>query len=79
MKTFTEALVTIDPFQSVGRVTYLWIKFAQYYEVHGDLENTRAVFEKATKAKFRNVEDLAGIWYVYPESEYCIFIEFNCL
>lgn len=62
VKTFTEAVVTIDPAQSVGKLTVLWTKFAQYYEVNGDMVNARAVYEKATAGRFRRPDDLASIW-----------------
>lgn len=57
-----EAVSTIDPFESIGKVTYIWIKFAQYYELHEDIQNARSVYEKATKSRFKRMEDLAGIW-----------------
>lgn len=52
----------MDPFQAVGKYTYLWIQFAQFYESHGDVKNATDVFERAVKAKLRTVEDLAAIW-----------------
>ena len=62
IKTFAEAVITVDPFKAVGRLVFVWLKFAKYYEYHNDLPNARAVFERATNARFKTVEDLALIW-----------------
>jgi pre-mRNA-splicing factor SYF1 len=62
VKTFTEAVLTVNPFEAVGKVTNLWIQFAEYYEAHDEIENVNDIFEKAVKAKYRHVEDLATIW-----------------
>ena len=67
--TFTEAVKTVDPHKATGRVQTLWTAFAKFYERHGDLENARVVFRKATEAKFRTVDDLAAVWCEAAEME----------
>ena len=48
----------------------MWIDFAKFYEVHGDLDNARVIFEKATKSpNFKSVDELATIWCEYAEFE----------
>ncbi|AFZ80532.1 adapter protein, putative [Theileria equi strain WA] len=64
---YAEAVQTIDPRRSVGRVTDLWIRFATFYEDRDDLENAIKVYEKATNANFRFVDDLATIWCCWVE------------
>ncbi|CBZ49619.1 putative XPA-binding protein [Neospora caninum Liverpool] len=69
VETFSEAVATVDPQQAVGRASVLWIAFARYYEDRGDLPNARLIFEKATKAPLRTVDDLASIWCEAVEME----------
>ncbi|EPT27376.1 XPA binding protein 2 family protein [Toxoplasma gondii ME49] len=69
VETFSEAVATVDPQQAVGRVSVLWIAFARYYEDRGDLPNARLIFEKATKARVRTVDELASIWCEAVEME----------
>ena len=35
--------------QAVGKVHTLWTAFARFYERHGDLDNARVIFDKATQ------------------------------
>ena len=44
---YTEAVKTVDPALAVGNPHSLWISFAKVYESNGDLENARAVFDRA--------------------------------
>ncbi len=37
--------------QATGKVHTLWSAFARFYERHGDLDNARVIFEKATQAR----------------------------
>jgi len=70
VRTFTEAVKTVDPQKAVGKAHILWIKFAQYYESHdSDLENARVIFEKATKVNYRGIDDLASVWCAWVEME----------
>lgn len=69
IQTFTTAVKTIDPQNADGNLAGLWIKFAQFYEQHGDEANARVIFEKATKVNFKRVEDLATLWCAWIEME----------
>ena len=46
VKTFTEAITTVDVEKAVGRMSSLWIGYAKIYEKHQDLVKAREVFEK---------------------------------
>ena len=37
VKTFAEALTTVDPLKAMGRASDLWIKFEQFLEGQGQL------------------------------------------
>lgn len=37
--------------QAIGKVYTLWTGFARFYERHGDLENARVIFDKATQVR----------------------------
>lgn len=67
--TYTEAVRTVDVEQAVGKPHSLWCAFAKFYERHGDLDNARVVFDKATRAVFKYVDDLAQVWCEWVEME----------
>lgn len=69
INTYTEAIQTVDVQQAVGKPHALWVAFAKFYEENGQIAEACVVFEKATKVKFRNVEDLATVWCEYAEME----------
>lgn len=51
IQTYTEAVKTVDPNQAVGKPHTMWCAFAHFYERHGDIENARVVFDKATQVR----------------------------
>jgi pre-mRNA-splicing factor SYF1 len=51
IQTYTEAVTTVDPALAVGKPHSLWCAFAHLYERHGDIANSRAVFEKASQVQ----------------------------
>ncbi|KAF4692018.1 Pre-mRNA-splicing factor SYF1 [Perkinsus olseni] len=70
IKTFAEGVKTVDPYQADGKLSRLWIEFANYYINTGkDIANARAVYEKAVKVEFRNAEELASVWCAWIEME----------
>lgn len=70
VEAFSEACKTVDPHKaSGGRAHSLWVKFARFYEKHGDVANARVIFEKATGVNYRTVDDLASVWCAWAEME----------
>ena len=69
MTSYTEAVRTVDPWKAVGKPSSLWTAFARFYEAHGDVANARAVFERASQADFRAVDDLSAVWCEWAEFE----------
>jgi pre-mRNA-splicing factor SYF1 len=67
--TFTEAVKTVDPRLALGKPHVLWINFAKFYELHGDVDNARIVLEKAACVPFVKIDDLASIWCEWAELE----------
>jgi len=67
--TFTEAVKTVEPSQALGKPHTLWVDFAKFYEVHGDADNGRVVFEKAVCVPFTKLDDLATVWCEWGELE----------
>lgn len=51
IQTYTEAVKTVHAEKAVGKPHTLWCAFAHFYEKHGDLDNARAVFRKATQVR----------------------------
>lgn len=69
INTFAEAIQTIDPIMATGKPHTLWVEFAKFYESHKQVKESRIIFEKALKVKYRHVEDLANVWCEYSEME----------
>jgi pre-mRNA-splicing factor SYF1 len=69
VKTYTEAVQTVDPGQALGKPHTLWSGFAKMYEARDSLNEARQIFDKATKSDFTKVEDLIAIWTEYAEME----------
>ncbi|XP_010178288.1 PREDICTED: pre-mRNA-splicing factor SYF1-like, partial [Mesitornis unicolor] len=46
-----------------------WVAFARFYEDNGQLEDARTILSKATRVRFRQVEDLAAVWCEFGEME----------
>lgn len=44
-------LIHAPPTQAIGKLHTLWTGFARFYERHGDLENARVIFDKATQVR----------------------------
>ena len=55
--------------QAIGKPHSLWTAFARLYERHGDVPNARIIFQKATEAPFKYVDDLATVWTEFIEME----------
>ena len=66
---YTEAVRTVDPSLAVGNPHSLWVSFAKVYEKVGDLENARAVFDRAAQYPFLYVDNMATIWTERIEME----------
>jgi hypothetical protein len=47
--TYTQAVKTVDIQKALGKPHSLWVAFAKFYERHGDLPNSRIIFEKAVQ------------------------------
>ncbi|KAF7493717.1 Pre-mRNA-splicing factor SYF1 [Sarcoptes scabiei] len=69
IETYTEAVQTVDPTQAIGKYPLLWIGFARFYEINGQFEDSRVVFDKAVTMNYTKVDDLASVWCEWVESE----------
>jgi pre-mRNA-splicing factor SYF1 len=69
VEVYTEAVQTVDPKLSIGKVHTLWVSFAKFYEQNGQIDDSRLIFEKATTASYTKVEDLATVWCEWAEME----------
>lgn len=66
---FTAALATVDPLKATGKPQSLWIRFALFWEEHGQINGARQVFSKAVQVKFKTVHQLTAVWTAYVEME----------
>ncbi|OWZ24591.1 Pre-mRNA-splicing factor SYF1 [Phytophthora megakarya] len=69
IRTYAEAVKTVDPVKSGGRLPSLWIRFAKFYDEHEDLHNARVIFKKAVDVEFRNPQELAALYCEWSELE----------
>lgn len=67
LRTFHEALTTINPMRTQGKVSEIWSEFANFYEEAGDILMANKIYNKATISKYRNVEELSNIWILWCE------------
>lgn len=69
IKTYTEAVQTVRPELAVGKLHTLWVNFAKFYELNGQLDDARVVLDKATQVNFLKVDELASVWCEWAEME----------
>ncbi|TMW63494.1 hypothetical protein Poli38472_002435 [Pythium oligandrum] len=69
IRTYAEAVKTVDPYKSGGRLNTLWIKFAKFYETNKRVGDARAIFKKATDVEYRSEQELAIVYCEWAEME----------
>ncbi len=69
VKTYSDAVTTINPRKANGKLFELWINYAKFYEKHDDLSNARIIFDKATKVPFTSPSDLTELYIAWAEME----------
>lgn len=69
IRTYTEAIQTIDVAESVGKIHDLWIEFAKFYDANGQLPDARTIFKKAILVNYKAVDHLACVWCAWAEME----------
>jgi pre-mRNA-splicing factor SYF1 len=69
LQTYTNAIKTIDPKKASGKLSSLWISFANWYLEADDLQSARTIFEKATKVPYKKVDELAEVWCEWSDVE----------
>lgn len=69
IRTYAEAVKTVDPAKSGGRLHVLWVKFAKFYEEHKDYANARVIFQKAVDVDFRTDQELANVYCEWADME----------
>ena len=76
VKTYLEAIESINPRKATGPLYPIYVNFAKFYEEGGtagqaepNLEEARKIFEKATRVPFKDVDELAEIWCEWAEME----------
>lgn len=69
IETYTDAVMTVDPWKATGKPHSLWVAFARYYEANDDIDNARVIFDRATRVAYKSIEDLANLWCEAAEME----------
>jgi pre-mRNA-splicing factor SYF1 len=47
----------------------IWTEFAKFYEENSQIDEARFVFERAVKANYKTVDELAAVWCEWTEME----------
>ncbi|XP_065204827.1 pre-mRNA-splicing factor syf1 homolog [Planococcus citri] len=69
IKTYTEAVQTVEPKLAVGKLHTLWVEFAKFYESNKQFKEAAVVFQKAVEVPYQKVDDLASVWCEWAEME----------
>ncbi|KAM5445617.1 pre-mRNA-splicing factor syf1 [Microsporum audouinii] len=69
VRTYTDAIATINPKKAHGKFYELWVNYAKFYEKGGDLDTARVIMDKAVKVPFKSVSELAETWCEWAEME----------
>eukprot|EP01060_Flectonema_neradi_P037284 TRINITY_DN7467_c0_g4_i1.p1 TRINITY_DN7467_c0_g4~~TRINITY_DN7467_c0_g4_i1.p1 ORF type:complete len:797 (+),score=112.76 TRINITY_DN7467_c0_g4_i1:72-2462(+) len=69
IRTYTDAVKTVDVTKALGKPHSLWTGFARFYEDRKELGAARGVFENAVKTPFKSIDELASVWCEYTEME----------
>ncbi|EZF75879.1 pre-mRNA-splicing factor syf1 [Trichophyton soudanense CBS 452.61] len=69
VRTYTDAIATINPKKAHGKFYELWVNYAKFYEQGGDLDTARVIMDKAVKVPFKTVSELAEVWCEWAEME----------
>lgn len=67
IKTFTEAIQTVDPQKSSGKASKVWVSFAEFYERYDELQNANLIFHKASQLQFKSIEEVSFIFCSWAE------------
>jgi tetratricopeptide (TPR) repeat protein len=67
IRTFHEALLTVNPFDAEGKLSKIWVLFASFYEHSGDLDTANKIYWKAANANFKNSDETVAIWVKWTE------------
>ena len=68
-QTYTDAVAAVNPKKAVGQFHSRWAGCAKVYEKHGDIRQARMIMEKAVRAPFKPVQELAEMWVEWAELE----------
>ncbi|KAM5170340.1 pre-mRNA-splicing factor SYF1 [Mantella aurantiaca] len=69
INTYTEAVQTVDPAKATGKPHTLWVSFSKFYEDNGQIDDARAILQRATQVQYTHVDDLASVWCQFGEME----------
>ncbi|KAG8441223.1 hypothetical protein GDO86_006826 [Hymenochirus boettgeri] len=69
INAYTEAVQTVNPAKATGKPHTLWVSFAKFYEDNGQIEDARAILQRATLVQYTHVDDLATVWCQFGEME----------
>lgn len=67
IKTFTEAIQTVDPVKSTGKASKVWVRFAEFYESYDELKNANLIYHKASQLQYKSIEEVAYIYCSWAE------------
>ena len=69
LRTYREALATVDAAKADGKLHSIWIAYADTFEARGDVATARDIYRQATAAPYHAADELATVWCAFAEFE----------
>jgi len=67
IKTYLNAIMTVDIERAYGKPSKLWTSFALFYEKNGDLKNANDIFYRASQLQFKSIDEQASVYAQWAE------------
>lgn len=67
LKTYTEATLQVDPHNAYGKLSRLWVSFAEFYESRGNVAEANKVFSRAANVAYSSLEEVSVVWCAWAE------------
>ena len=63
MKTFNEALETLDPMKvDNGKLSDVWVEYGKYFKLKNNYKNCNQIFLKGSKVLYKTIDEYVNLW-----------------
>ena len=67
LRTFHECLLSVDPYKVDGKLSSIWVRFAEFYEKEEDIPTANKIYWKAASSTLKNPDEYVNIWVNWVE------------